>query len=322
MHTLIPYAAPPGPHCQDALQRLKLPHLSVLLQLMNPVAALHGNGQDLTPMAERVQAQAQGLDGLDGLIPWAADEAQRLGLTGLHGGDGWAWITPCHWTLQSNHADMDDPVHLSLTPRDCETFRAAMLPYFSEDGIRLFAHASGQPHTRWLAHGDIFRQLPTASLDRVAGRTLDPWLPRQEQARNLRRLQNEMQMLLYAHPLNDQRKREHLPTVNAFWVSGTGSLPQPASPAGTPKPFALRDSLRTAALNDDPAAWVTAWHALDDSTLAQEAKRAAKGEPVHLTLCSDTQALTLAIAPLGVWERLRRRMSPVAVTETLKSLCN
>lgn len=322
MHILIPYAAPPGPHCQDALQRLKLPHLNALLQGMNPVATLHGSGQDLTPMAERVQAHAQGLDAPDGLVPWAADEAQRLGLTSLHGCDGWAWITPCHWTLQSNHADMEDPAHLSLTPRDCETFRAAMLPYFAEDGILLFAHAPGQPHTRWLARGDMFKNLPTASLDRVAGRTIDPWLPRQEQARALRRLQNEMQMLLYTHPLNDQRKREHLPTVNAFWVSGTGSLAQPTAQASTPTTFTLRDSLRTAALNDDAAGWVTAWHALDDSTLAQEAQRAGKGEPVQLTLCSDIQALTLQTAPLGTWERLRRRFSPISATETLKRLCN
>jgi hypothetical protein len=322
MHTLISYASPPGPHCQDALQRLTLPHLHELLQLLSPTASVRGKAEDFTPVSERVIAQAHGLDGPDGLIPWAADEAQRLGLTTLHGTGGWAWITPCHWTLQSNHATMDDPVQLSLTPRDCETFRAAMHPYFAEDGVTLFTHAPGQPHTRWLAHGDFFKQLPTASLDRVAGRTIDPWLPRQEQARELRRLQNEMQMLLYTHPLNDQRKREHLPTVNAFWVSGTGTPVPSKTPLPTAQNIALRDSLRNAALDDDAASWVMAWHALDASTMHHEVQRARKAEPVTLTLCSATQAQSFSNVPLSTWERLRRKLSPVSVRETLITLCN
>jgi hypothetical protein len=320
MHTLIPYAATAGTRCQQALDRLDLPHLDQLLRLLTPTERLEGTAQDLSPLHERVQARVLGLDGADGLIPWAADEAHRLGLTALHGMDGWAWITPCHWTIQTGHIDMADPVSLSLTPRDCDTFRMAMQPYFAEDGITLFAHVPGQPFTRWLAHGAVFTKLPTASLDRVAGRTVDPWAPRQEAAQALRRLQNEMQMLLYRHPLNDQRTRSHLAIVNAFWVSGTGTLADAPSDAEQRTPCSLRDTLRTAAFQDDAAAWVSAWRALDASTLAHDLERVQKGETLQLTLCSETHAQTFAITTLGTWEKLRRKLSPLTAREALKQL--
>lgn len=320
MHTLITYAAPPGPHCKAALTRLVLPQLGHLLRHLSPGARLHGQAEDLTPVHERVLAQAQGLDGADGLVPWAAQEAQRLGLTSLHGLQGWAWITPCHWKVHSDHVEMADPLQLGLTPRDAETLYLAMQPYFAEDGITLFAHAHGQAHSRWLAHGAVFTNLPTASLDRVAGHGVDAWLPRQPQAKPLRRLQNEMQMLLYTHPVNDQRASFHLSAVNAFWVSGTGT---PRGPLGTPPQAtacSVRDALRLPALADDAAAWVNAWHALDASTLAHDVERLQQGESLQLTLCSATQALTLDHRPLPPWTRLMRRIAPPQAQDLLQSL--
>ncbi|OGB35130.1 MAG: hypothetical protein A3F78_20865 [Burkholderiales bacterium RIFCSPLOWO2_12_FULL_61_40] len=320
MHTLITYAAPPGPHCKAALPQLVLPNLGRLLRHLSPGARLQGQSTDLTPVHERVQAQAQGLEGADGLIPWAAQEAQRLDLTALHGPQGWAWVTPCHWTVQSDHVEMADPQHLALTPRDAETLYLAMQPYFAEDGITLFAHAQGQTHTRWLAHGAVFANLPTASLDRVAGHGVDAWLPRQPQAKPLRRLQNEMQMLLYTHPVNDQRATFHLSAVNAFWVSGTGTL---HVPHGVPQPTttcSVRDALRQPALADDAAAWTAAWHALDASTLAHDLERLQQGGPLQVTLCSDTQALTLEHRPLRPLQRLMRRIAPPQAQDFLRSL--
>lgn len=320
MHTLITFAAPPGPHCRDALKRLELPYLAQLLQMLSQTSHLHGAATDLTPLAERLQAQAAGLNGADGLIPWAADEARQRGLTGLHGPRGWAWVTPCHWTIHSDHVEMTDPVHLALTPHDADQLLQAMQPFFAEDGITLFSPAPEQTHSRWLAHGTVFVDLPTASLDRVSGQSVDAWMPRQEQAKMLRRLQNEMQMLLYTHAVNDQRAHFKLPAVNAFWVSGTGT-PDEAWHAKAAAPLSLRDALRSPALQDDAAAWVMAWHALDSSTLAHDVQRLQQGEALQVTLCSDTQAITFTRQPLTLWQRLQRRITPLSPQEFLTSLC-
>ena len=164
-------------------------------------------------------------------------------------------------------------------------------------------------------------------------------MPREAQAKPLRRLQNEMQMLLYTHQVNDHRAHFQLPSVNAFWASGTGSLaplapraapatpfklsPSPSpvySPSTSPAKPTVHDVLRAPALQDDAAAWVAAWYALDASTLAHDLQRLQQGEPVQITVCSDTQALTLQATPLSQWERLRRRMLPPETKELLKSL--
>ncbi len=320
MHTLITFAAPPGPQCRDALKRLELPYLAQLLATLSPTGHLHGTTTDLTPIAERMQALAAGLNGADGLIPWAADEARQRGLTGLLGPRGWAWVTPCHWTIHSDHVEMTDPVHLALTPHDADQLLQAMQPFFAEDGITLFAPAPGQTHSRWLAHGAVFVDLPTASTDRVSGQSVDSWIPRQEQAKTLRRLQNEMQMLLYTHTVNDQRAHFKLPAVNAFWVSGTGT-PDEAWHAQATTALSLRNALRTPALQDDAAAWVMAWRALDSSTLAHDVQRLRQGETVQLTLCSDTQAVTFTHQPLTLWQRLQRRITPLSPREFLTPLC-
>ena len=318
MHTLIPFAAAAGPQCRQALDRLELPQLEKLLQRLAPEPLLTGKADALTPLHERIAAQAAGLSGLDGLIPWAAHDAQARGLTKLHGQDGWAWITPCHWTVHADHVHMADPAHLSLTAEDYETLWGAMEPYFAEDGITLFTQARNHPTRSWLAHGAVFRDLPTASLDRVADQKVDPWMPRQNQAKTLRRLQNEMQMLLYTHPLNDERARYKLQSINAFWVSGTGTGTLADTAASTP--LKVQDALRTSALQDDGARWAQAWHDIDTSVLAAALQSLERGEPIQLTLCGEHRAVTLQHPASSLWARLVRRLAKPQTHSLLKSL--
>ncbi len=337
MHTLILNAAPSGDRCRAALAGLRLPNLQQLLGLLSPTAVVRGATTDLTPVHEHLLASSAGMDGPDGLVPWAAHDAAQLGLPHADTPDtgdapaalgGWAWITPCHWNIHIDHVHMDDPHTLALTARDADVLFRDMQPYFAEDGITLYASHVGLSHSHWLAHGAVFANLPTASLSRVAGQVVDPWMPRQPQAQSLRRLQNEMQMLLYTHPVNDARAEFRLPSVNAFWVSGTGTLPAlPASPARSTAPTSplvpalechVRNALQLPALHDDASAWVQAWKALDETTLAHELTRLQQGQPVHITLCGSDCAQTFT--PLSPWARLLRRLRPVQAAEHLKAL--
>lgn len=319
MHILIPFAAAAGPQCRQSIEGLKLPHLDKLLQLWVPEPLLHGKPDALTPLHERITAQFAGLADLagpDGLVPWAAHEAHARQLTGLHGQDGWAWITPCHWTVHADHVEMADPTHMSLTAEDYAALWGAMQPYFAEDGITLFAHAPNHAARSWLAHGAVFRNLPTASLDRVAGQKVDLWMPRQAQAKPLRRLQNEMQMLLYTHPLNDERARYKLPSINSFWVSGTGTMSE-ATPS---TPLKVQDTLRASALQDDGARWAQAWQEMDTTVLATALQSLGRGDPIQITLCGEQRAVTLQKPASGLWARLTRRLAQPQTLTLLKSL--
>ena len=314
MHLLISHAAPSGPQCQAAIAQLELPNLTELLGLLSPTPPLLGSPESLTPLPERLRANSLGLQGADGLIPWAALDAQQLGLTKIHGDAGWAWITPCHLNVKSNQVQMDDPLDLNLSAQECEALRMAMKRYFEEDGITLHPLSNGT----WLAFGDVFKDLPTASLERVAGASIDAWLPQQQHAKHLRRLQNEMQMLLYTHAVNDARSAQGQPTVNAFWVSGTGT------PAGAPSAGGERleciDSLRPAALRDDAHAWQAAWHTLDSTRLTDVLKRAKLNQPLQLTLCGERMAVTLELQVKPWWSRIQQRFSTSSPQQLLQTL--
>ena len=314
MHLLISHAAPPGPQCQAALAQLSLPRLAELLGLLTAQAPVAGTPGTLTPLGERVRAQCLGFGGADGLIAWAAADAEQLGLTRQNGNTGWAWITPCHWEPQANHVAMGHPEDLNLSVQECEALRVALQPYFSSDAIQLHPLDRGT----WLAQGDVFKDLPTASLERVAGASVDAWLPRQAQARSLRKLQSEMEMLLHTHAANALRAARGAPTVNAFWVSGTGT--PVAAAASTVQPVRVDQTLKSLARHDNPAAWQQAWHALDTGPITELLQRAKAGQPAALTLCGERQALRWELQQQAWWNRLQNRMGSAVPQQLLGTL--
>jgi hypothetical protein len=188
--------------------------------------------------------------------------------------------------------------------------------YLAEDGITLHGL---QANGNWLALGTAFHSLPTASLDRASGGAVDHWMPRQAQAQPLRRLQNEMQMLLYTHPVNDARNARHLLPINSFWVSGTGNLPESSTSTGNVGAIVL-DSLRDGALRNNGAVWIEAWQALDASAIKALLEQARNGEPVELTLCGEIAAQPFVLQPQGLWTRLSNRFASADIFALLQSL--
>lgn len=311
MHFIVSYAAPPAGSQRPA--RLPLPQLQQLLRTWQVAHILDGNEADLSPLHERVQAHACGLDAPNGLIPWAAQAAQQAGLVAPPS-HGWAFITPCHWQVETQQVRMHDPDQLHWDTEESQAFLQLMQAYCTDDGITLHHLSPGT----WLAHGTAFKALPTASLDRVRGQVIDDWIPRAPQAKALRRLQNEMQMLLYTHPLNDARQaRGHSP-INSFWISGTGDLP----PGHTASTTATRTDhrLRDAAIHNDTTRWQLDWQQLDTTLIAEVLQTAATQPNTRLTLCGAQHAYTLAPQSVGWWQSLRQRWQAPEPTTFLSRL--
>jgi len=172
----------------------------------------------------------------------------------------------------------------------------------------------GAPERWYLVHESL-RDLPTASLDRVIGRSLDPWLPQGPQARRLRRLQNEVQMQLFEHPLNEAREAQGQLPLNSFWLSGCG-LRQAAAP-GLP---VVDDRLRSAALAEDWGSWIAAWQALDAGPVAAALAALRRGEAVTLDLCGERSAVQWASRPPSLWQRLQRTLRPTPALALLQTL--
>jgi hypothetical protein len=325
-HLLLPFAASADDYWPRAMQALpaeQTRHVARLLQGMRPLAADDAGAFSLSPPHERALARAQGLvlgEVADGLIPWAAWERAQSG-DPARSAQAWAWVTPCHWAMGREHATLTEPAALGLTEADSRALMAAMQVYFVEDGITLhYAAPQG-----WLAAGELFRGLPTASLDRALGRSVDPWLPASTHTgasaagKKLRRLQNEMQMLMYTHPINEARSAQRLLPVNSIWFSGTGDLPAGFMPHNaTPQVHAPR-MLADAALRGDWPAYAQGWAAVD--TLAQAmVLRQNAGEVLQLTLCGERRAQTFESAPLSWLSRLTRLLPPKPLLGYLESL--
>jgi hypothetical protein len=293
---LVPFATCSAPGCTEALAGLQLPHLQRLLSRLGVQSTEDGDLHSLSAPHERVLARACGLVPEDGLVPLAALQVRNAGQD--PGTEGWAWVTPAHWQVGRDHIDMALPQDLQLDAADSQALLEAMRPYFAEDGITLAYDAP----LRWLARGDVFRRLPTASLDRVTGRRIDPWMPAGEAGRPIRRLQQEMQMLLYTLPLNDARQRGGLLPVNSFWVSGSGALP--AGPGVTPPGLQVTPYLRDSALVGDWRGWAAAWQQLDARDGARLLQDLDQGKQVRITLCGDAGARTWASAAGSAWRRI------------------
>jgi len=327
MHLLIPHAAPAGPQCQQALAQLHLPNLQALLQRLTPGVRQKGDPQSLSPLEEQLRASALGLPVLDGLLPWAALDALRLGLLSTQpaGALGaWAWLTPCHWQINADHVHMEAPERLQITPHESAGLMQSMRSYFEEDGICLHALENGT----WLAQGEVFDGMATASLARVRDTTVDAWMPRQTQAKVLRRLQNEMQMLLYTHPINDAREAQGLRTINSFWVSGTGSVPPDFANQTHAATQHIANQLSIFAVQDDATQWIAAWQHIDITLLAPmlgslqtpEGSGNKSDSYVSLTLCGNDCAQTFSLQSKTLWQKIQTRFTKPDIAFTLQNL--
>jgi hypothetical protein len=299
MHLIVAYAAPPSATANAAVSALATPALDTLLARWGEVRRDVGDETTLSPPHERAHAAALGLTGADGCLPWAARQAAIDGVD--VGSRSWGLVTPVHWRVGSDGVHLADPAALALSDADSRTLWAAVQPLFESEG---YATAWGAT-LRWYAAHESLQGLATASLDRVIGRNVNAWLPRQPEARRLRRLQNEIQMLLHGHALNEAREAAGRLVVNSFWLSGCGA----ARPdhAGDVR---FDDRLRGPALQGNGAAWHEAWKALDADAIAPLLAAATTGAAVRVTLCGERGSVELAPRQRAWWQSAFALVSP------------
>jgi hypothetical protein len=291
-HLLILGAAPP--RLEGAAPLPAPPNLARLLQAMALESTLECPEDSPSMPWEVALARLQGLPAEPGLIPWAASETATTGTP-------CAWLRPSFWQVGADHVMPADPDNLQLEEADSRALLAAMAPYFAEDGIEL----QYRTPTRWLATGETFRGLSTISLDRVVGRRITPSVFDGSTAAGakLRRLQNEMQMLLYTNTVNEERQARDLLPVNSFWITGAGVLDAlPPAPAGV----AVESRLHRSTIDMDPAAHAKAWAAIDGSTIVQLLAQVQSGNDARLTLCGERFARTYRTATPSLMGRLSR----------------
>ena len=132
-------------------------------------------------------------------------------------GEGcWLRADPVHLRLQRDQLVLLPDVGVNAD--EAGQLCAALNEHFAGQGMEFFA-----PHPqRWYVRLDRLPDIVTVPLSQAAGRNVRGLLPKGKDAAHWHRVFNEIQMLLFAHPVNEAREvRGELP-VNSLWLWGGG----------------------------------------------------------------------------------------------------
>jgi hypothetical protein len=149
---------------------------------------------------------------------------------GEPGNATWACVQPVHVRIAHDHLVLIDPASLDLSDEEAGALLAVARPLIEELGVRIEAPRP----MRWYLSGDGFGTLAGASPLRASGRNIEIWLPHEahsgERSRAWMKLQNEVQMAWFEHPVNEAREARGLPAVNSIWFHAQGAVQPVRSP--------------------------------------------------------------------------------------------
>ena len=295
-HWVIAYAAPESEALRaamnNALDTLYLPNLQKLLRRMACVSKL-----STTP------------EGVSAFLMPHESAPQLMGARPLLGKE--AIMTPCHWQVGMNEVILLSPKELALNENESRQLLSAIQPYFEEDGLQVVYESP----LVWRVTGDLLGGLPLASIDRVVGQNIKPWMPEHQRAKTLQRLQSEMQMLLYQHPVNDERSLKGRWTVNSFWLHRRLEQLYPDS-----ADFGVALDLRETVEPFNAKLWQQAWQHLDATLCTSLYQALDQNHEISLSLCSETTWRHYRPQAASWLNKLQRLIQPVSVSQELRAL--
>lgn len=143
-----------------------------------------------------------------------------LGDGGTPGDHYWLRADPVTIQLMRNRLVLLAAAVDAPSPVEAAELIEALNQHFLPDGLQFSA-----PHpSRWYLRLSSPPRLRTHSLAQANGRNIQHFLPSGEDSPYWRRLLNEIQILLHAHPINIAREAVGKPTLNSIWPWGGGML--------------------------------------------------------------------------------------------------
>ena len=135
------------------------------------------------------------------------------------GSSYWLFAAPVHLVLQRDSFSLAAPVPLPLESDESDVLTSAFNQHFASDGMQFFWH-----ETTWFLSSKTNPNIQTTSPQRVINKDINAFLPIGKGAMKWAKFQNEIQMLLFEHPVNQAREANNLPVVNSIWCYGLGII--------------------------------------------------------------------------------------------------
>jgi hypothetical protein len=215
---VLPFALPAPELAADLIRAMQAPALAALLTRTSAQQFFDFDNSTRVLPHEAWLAHALGLGPaparLEANAGFAAAAMRGFGLDPADG--TWFLVHPAHAQISRNHLLMGDPRQLALDEAESRALFDAAKPYFDEINKPLLY---GDART-WFTRADDWAALRCASPDAAIGQNLNAWMPEGQNALASRKLQNEVQMLWFNHPVNEARQARGAAPINFFWLWG------------------------------------------------------------------------------------------------------
>ncbi len=213
INLLIPELLWPEPDDKDSFAALSCPALETLL----------ARSQRTRRPPQSLEATLADTFGLPDAAPYAALRLLGESGTAEAGSSCWLCCDPVHLRIHQDGLILADSGSFGIELDEARALIEALNRHLSDVG-RFYLASADRWYLRLAEHLRLDR-LDVPPLSAVAGRRIDGLLPATEHAKGLRKLLNEAQMLLHAHPINAEREAGGRLPINNLWLWGAGTLP-------------------------------------------------------------------------------------------------
>ena len=131
----------------------------------------------------------------------------------------WLYAAPVHLVLQRDSFSLAGPVPFDLDLEEAEALTRTLNTHFATDGMQFFWHQQ-----QWFLRLAQNPHIETIHPQKAINQDINAFLPTGKGAGAWASFQNELQMLLFEHPVNRAREIKRLPIVNSIWCFGGGQL--------------------------------------------------------------------------------------------------
>lgn len=213
LELILPFSIPPSGLENDLLKAMQTPALARLI-----ASAKRMPLRNIDPFSKALvheyflENELQGAHDCD--PPVTLNRMRDMGLQPVDG--RWFTLQPVHIHIARDHLVLTDQRRLDISEPESRVLFDIAKTAADEAGMTLqYGNAS-----TWFLRADGWTGLKTASADAACGHNVDIWMPDGEHARAWRKLQNEIQMMWFAHTLNDDREAQGKKAINSVWLSG------------------------------------------------------------------------------------------------------
>ena len=327
LQIILPFSIPPAAMTADLASELKTPALAKLIAYSKRTQIkLSGDFSRRLPHESILAGHSSLESEVDIATPISNLQENRLNSPaithnkmqqfGLTPSDGfWFTLSPVHIHIARDHLVLTDQRKLAISADEAHALFDVAKILCDEVGISLLYG----DEKNWFLRADKWHEMQTSTLDAACGHNIDIWMPKGEYSLAWRKLQNEIQMAWFIHPVNVNREERGDKLLNSLWLhSGSQSLTltptvqhalqtfeEIVAKLKRDETFYLNlDALLAPALNNDWPAWLYAIHQLESEWFAPLLRALANKQIQNLSLLvtDANKVVTLKLGPRCLWK--------------------